>query len=211
VSGPSGSGRSEIARLYARSVSELGLVPVGQLVSKRLWRDFWPTWPGQSLALVRTAFRDAGGGTLRIDADGSWPGRDTDGAAEVLHALDRVMSEPEEARTVVAVTGAPEAVEELLAGVPALGPALRVQTAPCSADELAQAAATLLGRYGHEVPDDVVEALELAISRTGLTSIWSAHELARRVGRTAASQTLTAADVRATTADADRRGLTAVM
>src|SRR5262249_22663020 len=55
VSGVAGSGRSEYARHYAAGLSELDLVPVGQLVRVSTTRQLAPRWPGQERSLVRAA------------------------------------------------------------------------------------------------------------------------------------------------------------
>ena len=86
---------------------------------------------------------------------------------------------------------------ELLSVLPRLqtGFAESWQLDEYTVDELAEAAVRLLLRRGHEVPDEVRTAIASALSPQW--TLWEAHQLARRLSRTAASRTLAAADLRA--------------
>ncbi|WP_405060771.1 hypothetical protein OG474_03795 [Kribbella sp. NBC_01505] len=55
-----------------------------------------------------------------------------------------------------------------------------------------------LARRGHKVPDDVADALRDLLA-VGHHTAWDAHQLAHRLATTAASPTLAAADLHAST------------
>jgi hypothetical protein len=200
VAGVAGSGRAELVRLYAQCLAELDLVGVGHLVRASLDDDLRADWPGQAGPLVRTAFADAAGGVLMVDVDGSWPGDPREYGVDVLEELAaaarRAAGDP-----VVALVGEPDRLAVVFERVPALGEVVGEHWAlgGYAVEELADITVRLLRRRGHEVPDEVREALRgrFAGSQDGHT-LDAARLLAGRLAGTAASQTLTAEDVRAT-------------
>jgi hypothetical protein len=195
VSGPAGSGRHEIARLYARCLSELNVVPVGHVVRASVWSDLRPQWPGQAEELVRAVFDDAEGGVLIVDVDGD-RGTDVDDAGvEVLEAVS-ARAQRGLADTVVMI-GQPEAVVVLLDRVPELGEHFgeRWELVEYTVEELAELAVDELLRRGHDVPDDVRAAIQEQLGTAGDRTVGAARTFARRLGSTAASRTLTAADL----------------
>jgi hypothetical protein len=208
VAGVAGSGRAELVRLYAQCLAELDLVGVGHFVRVGLDDDLRAEWPGQAGPLVRTAFADAAGGVLMVDVDGSWPGDPREYGVDVLEELAattrRAAGDP-----VVALVGEPDRLAALFERVPALGEVVgeRWTLGGYAIEELADIAVRSLRRRGHEVPDEVREALcaRFAGSEDGNT-LDAARQLASRLAGVAASQTLTAGDVRAT----GTRGLVAV-
>jgi len=203
VAGAAGSGRAELVRLYTQCLAELDLVGVGHLVRVSLDDDLRAEWPGQAGRLVRTAFDDATGGLLMVDVDGTWPSDPREYGVDVLEelaaAMRRAVGDP-----VVALVGEPDRLVAVFERVPALGEVVGEQwtLGGYAVDELADIAVRLLLRRGHEVPDDVREALRarFADSQDGNTvrTLDAARLLANRLAGTAASQTLTAEDVRAT-------------
>ncbi|MFR9727739.1 right-handed parallel beta-helix repeat-containing protein [Saccharopolyspora sp. MS10] len=189
LAGPGGSGRRELARLYAQALSELGLVGIGQVVRVSLAEELRPHWPGQAESLVRKAFSDAAGGVLVVDAD-------VEPQQEETEALSAAVREHAQ-EVVVVLTGTPASVERLFGRVPQLAACFgqRWETAPCSPPELAAVAVRRLRERGHEVPEDVVAALAAHVEETGETSVRGAHRFADHLGRAAASRTLTVADL----------------
>ncbi|MFJ1767313.1 right-handed parallel beta-helix repeat-containing protein [Amycolatopsis sp. NPDC088138] len=197
LSGERGSGRAEFARLYARGLAELGLVGVGQLVRRSVAQDLMPRWPGQAEHLVRTALDDASGGVLVLDLDGEWESTVHTSGHEVLEALAEAVGR-RPADPVVVLTGEPRRVRTLAGLVPSLRdrfPAVW-ELGEYTVDELGEIAVRLLVRGGHEVPDDVRDALAHELAAASERTVHAAHELARTLSATAASRTLAAADLR---------------
>ncbi|MEA5362858.1 right-handed parallel beta-helix repeat-containing protein [Amycolatopsis sp., V23-08] len=197
LSGERGSGRAEFARLYARGLAELGLVGVGQLVRRSVAEDLMPRWPGQAEHLVRTALEDASGGVLVLDLDGEWESTVHTPGHEVLEALAEAVGRCP-ADPVVVLTGEPRRVRTLAGLVPSLRdrfPAVW-ELGEYTVDELGEIAVRLLVRGGHEVPDDVRDALAHELAAASERTVHAAHELARTLSATAASRTLAAADLR---------------
>ncbi|MFI5607334.1 right-handed parallel beta-helix repeat-containing protein [Amycolatopsis sp. NPDC051903] len=197
ISGERGSGRAEFAKLYALSLAELGLVSVGQLVRCSVAADLYPRWPGQAEHLVRTALDDASGGVLVLDVDGDWEIAPHSSGAEVVEAVaEAVTRRP--ADPVVVLTGETRRVADLLGLVPSLRSSFTVgwELGEYTVDELAEAAVRLLVRRGHDVPDDVRDALGHELAAASEHTVYAAHELARTLSIAAASRTLAAADLR---------------
>jgi ATPase family protein associated with various cellular activities (AAA)/AAA lid domain-containing protein/parallel beta helix pectate lyase-like protein len=188
--GAPGSGRREVARLYARALSELGIVPVGQLVPMSLARDLEVQWPGQARSLVDRACRDASGGTLLI----SWDDRDSSG--EVADALlDRLRAGAD--TPVVVLLTDPGRWSALVDRSPGLADwfGRRWDMPDYTAADLARMTVVYLVDRGHEVPGEVEAAIgDLAVGITDRTAR-GAHSLAASLARTAAARTLTTADL----------------
>ncbi|MDY7085802.1 MAG: right-handed parallel beta-helix repeat-containing protein [Actinomycetota bacterium] len=192
LTGPAGSGRSEFARLYAAGLSELDLLPVGQLIRVGTGRELAPQWPGQTRSLVDAAMADAEGGVLLVDYagdDGTGSGPDI--VAELVGAMRRAPGDP-----VVVLLAEPDAARELGA-VPGLDEVFgRRWTMPAySTAELAEIVVRHLVRRGHEVPDDVRAALAEMAAGLPERTVRAAHLLSWGLTRTAASRTLALADL----------------
>ncbi|ATY13367.1 ATPase [Amycolatopsis sp. AA4] len=197
ITGKRGTGRSEYARLYAQILSEFRMAPMGQLVHRHLAEELSPQWPGQAEHLVRAAVEDASGGTLVVDLDGEWDTSPHTPGIEALEALSEMIAR-RPADPVVVFTGESDRVGELLAQLPTLRDAFPYgwQLGEYTVDELAEIAVRLLVRRGHEVPDDVRDALAHELSAAADHTAYAAHELARTLSAAAASRTLAAADLR---------------
>ncbi|GAA2491359.1 right-handed parallel beta-helix repeat-containing protein [Winogradskya humida] len=192
VTGPSGSGRSEFARHYAAGLSELNLVPVGQLIRVSTAQELAPQWPGQAGSLVEAALRDAEGGVLMVDYtdDGSGTGADI-----VEQLVTRTRPAPGD--PVVVLIGEERALRELRAAVPSVAEvfgqdwSMPGYTTP----ELAEIVVRHLVRRGHEVPDDVRAALVDLAAGLPERTVRAAHLFSWGLTRTAASRTLALADL----------------
>ncbi|WP_037363158.1 right-handed parallel beta-helix repeat-containing protein [Amycolatopsis orientalis] len=197
ISGERGAGRSEYAKLYAQILSEFRIAPMGQVVHRNLAEELSPRWPGQAEHLVRAAVDDASGGTLVVDLDGDWDTSPHTPGIEALEALSEMIAR-RPADPVVVFTGESDRVGELLGQLPTLRDAFPYgwQLDEYTVDELAEIAVRLLVRRGHEVPDDVRDALAHELSAASDHTAYAAHELARTLSAAAASRTLAAADLR---------------
>jgi Holliday junction resolvasome RuvABC ATP-dependent DNA helicase subunit/nitrous oxidase accessory protein NosD len=198
ISGPRGTGRGELARIYARTLAELGLTRTGVLLRAGIAAELHPGWPGQAESLVRNAFEEAGGGVLAVDVDGDWPLEPGTPGMDAVRALTEAMAE-HPADPVVVLIGEPARIGALLRAVPELpaGFAESWQLTEYAVDELAEAAVRLLLRRGHEVPDEVRAAIAGELAEGPQWTLRTAHQLARRLSLTAASRTLATADLRA--------------
>ncbi|MFC0099186.1 right-handed parallel beta-helix repeat-containing protein [Micromonospora marina] len=196
ISGPSGSGRSEIARLYAAGLSELDLVPVGQLIRVGS-HDLTPQWPGQTRSLVEAALRDAEGGVLLVD----WADDGTGAGPEIIeHLVAETRRTPGD--PVVVLLAEPETATALSRAVPAVGEIFGQHwSMPAySPEELAEIVVRHLVRRGHEVPDDVRAALVGLAAGLPARTVRAAHLYSWQLTRTAASRTLALADLHGVTA-----------
>ncbi|GAA0804884.1 right-handed parallel beta-helix repeat-containing protein [Spirilliplanes yamanashiensis] len=194
--GRPGTGRREIARLYAQAVAELDLMPVGHLVTVSTDRELCPQWPGQARSLIRAAVQEATGGVLLIEWTDAQSGIDEQFRTELGEALAdemrRVPGDP-----LVLLSGAPAALRTLLLDVPQLPGCFgqRWDFPGYTGAELGELAVRYLTRRGHEVPDDVRSALLPLAAELPEPTVAAAHRLAAGLARTAASQTLTLADM----------------
>jgi Holliday junction resolvasome RuvABC ATP-dependent DNA helicase subunit len=198
ISGPRGTGRGELARIYARTLAELGLVRTGTLLRTPVATQLYPSWPGQAETLVRYAFEETRGGVLVVDVDGDWPVEPGAAGIDSVEALTAAMA-GHPGDPVVVLLGEPARIGALLGVVPNLqaGFAESWQLTEYTVDELADAAVRLLVRRGHEVPDEVRLAIAAELAERPQRTLRAAHQLARRLSVTAASRTLAAADLRA--------------
>ncbi|RKT86452.1 Right handed beta helix region [Saccharopolyspora antimicrobica] len=206
LTGPRGSGRRELARLYAQGLSELGLIGIGQVVHASLTEDLRPQWPGQAESLVRKAFQDAQGGLVVVDVDADGKPQ-AEEAEALLAALREHAADP-----VAVLTGTRPGVEHLFERVPQLRDCFGEwwQVDAYSAADLAAIAVRQLRERGHQVPDEVSAALRAHIEESGENTVFGVHRLSRRLARMAASRTLAAADVAGLANRAELGGLASV-
>ncbi|WP_067495021.1 right-handed parallel beta-helix repeat-containing protein [Actinoplanes sp. TFC3] len=192
VTGPSGSGRSEFARHYAAGLSELNLVPVGQLIRVTTRQELAPQWPGQAGSLVEAALRDAEGGVLMVDYTDDGTGAGPDIIEQLVGRMRPALGDP-----VVVLIGEDQALRELRAAVPAVTEVFGQDWAMpgYSTTELAEIVVRHLVRRGHEVPDDVRAALVDLAAGLPERTVRAAHLFSWGLTRTAASRTLALADL----------------
>ncbi|MEU4164937.1 right-handed parallel beta-helix repeat-containing protein [Actinoplanes sp. NPDC026670] len=197
LAGRRGSGRHEIARLYAQALSELGVIGSGHVVPVAFSRELGAQWPGQSRSLVAQALHDARGGVLVVDYDTGDTGHNT---VETAEALAAALTDPGD--PVVVLTGEPVPLSRLFEQVPELrdGFAEQWEFPPFTTGELAGIAVAYLLRRGHDVPDDVRDALAGMVATLPEPTAVAAHRLSAALARTAAARTLTVADVGGLTA-----------
>ncbi|GAA0504173.1 hypothetical protein GCM10011581_45280 [Saccharopolyspora subtropica] len=191
LAGKRGSGRFEIARLYAQGLSELGLVGIGHLVRRSLSDDVRPQWPGQAESLIGTAFRDARGGVLVLDVDADAETHLDVGEA-LLGALRENVGDP-----VVVLTGERTALDSLFGCARQLRDCFpqQWQIGDYTASDLAAIAVRYLRDRGHEVPDEVRAAMAQHFEASGERTVYQAHQFSRHLARTAASRTVALADL----------------
>ncbi|TDD42370.1 right-handed parallel beta-helix repeat-containing protein [Saccharopolyspora elongata] len=202
LSGRPGMGRRAVASLYAQSLTELRLISSGHVTRLSIGRDLCPRWPGQAVSLVSTAFDEASGGVLLLDADGDWATDSGERRTETIDALgEAVRRNP--AGPVVLLSGEAVSLTRLSESSTAFGEcfAERWDFAEYDVDQLTALAVRQLTRCGHKVPENVADALRGLLSDGGHTA-WDTHRLAQRLATTAASRTLAEADLHAITMSA---------
>ncbi|SER51661.1 right-handed parallel beta-helix repeat-containing protein [Lentzea albida] len=196
LSGSRGMGRRAVATHYAQALAELRLVDSGHVTRLSLGTDLCPRWPGQAMSLMATAFDDARGGVLLLDVDDEWAADSAERRIEVLEALVEV-TRRNPAGPVVLLSGEDLALARLLEFSSELSGcfAQRWDFEDYDVDQLAALVVRHLTRRGHEVPEEVTAALRDLLPHTRGRTARDVHRLAQRLATTAASRTLTAADL----------------
>ncbi|SCF40029.1 AAA+-type ATPase, SpoVK/Ycf46/Vps4 family [Micromonospora matsumotoense] len=192
LSGAAGSGRGEFARHYAAGLSELDLVPIGQLVRVSTQLQLAPQWSGQLPSLVRAALDDASGGTLLVDYVDDGTGGGPEVVETLVEQLRTRLGDP-----VVVLVAEPAAMTGLGAALPGLADVFGQtwHVPELTVAELAEVVVRHLVRRGHEVPDDVRAALAGLAARMPERTVRAAHLLSRSLTRATGSRTLALADL----------------
>ncbi|MCE7006377.1 right-handed parallel beta-helix repeat-containing protein [Kibdelosporangium philippinense] len=196
IGGRRGSGRHQLARLYAQCMSEVDIVKSGHVVPVAIEGKLRPQWPGQAESLVRGAFEEASGGVLVLDMDGGGHILDNDEDLEVIEVLvGAMLRNPVD--PVVVMLGTPDRLVPLFEDIPVLAEFFLQgwDFAEYTVDELTEIAVRELVKTGHEVPDEVRAGMASRIATVDGPTAYAARQLARTLARTAASRTLTVADV----------------
>ncbi|HEX7304359.1 right-handed parallel beta-helix repeat-containing protein, partial [Lentzea sp.] len=152
LAGRRGMGRGAVTTLYAQSLAELGIVRTGHVTKLSFGRDLCPRWPGQAQSLVGSAFEEADGGVLLLEADGDWLVDSADHRAEAVDAfVDMIRRTP--SGPVVVLSGDNRSLVRLFEASSAIGGCFseRWDFANYDADQLTTLAVRRLERCGHEV------------------------------------------------------------
>ncbi|WP_030396827.1 right-handed parallel beta-helix repeat-containing protein [Kitasatospora purpeofusca] len=193
LEGTPGSGRRALAAAYARSLAELGLVPLGTLDRLRL-SAVPARWAEQPRSPVADAFRRAAGGVLLVEADPLFERRPAVEQAAVVDALAAGAAGRDAHGAALVLSGRAPFLMGLLAARTDLAGffAEYLPLPPYTGAELAALTVRRLESLGLVVSDEV--SAELA-GQDGSLGARGAHLLALRIAGSARARTVTPADL----------------
>ncbi|AUY53473.1 right-handed parallel beta-helix repeat-containing protein [Streptomyces sp. CB01881] len=193
LEGPPGSGRRALAAAYARSLAELGLVPLGTL--ERLPLSAVPArWAEQPRSPLAHAFRQAAGGVLLVEADPLFERRPAVEQAAVVDALAAAAAARDAHGAALVLSGRAPFLMGLLTARTDLAGAFAeyLRLPPYTGPELAALTVRRLESLGLAVTEEV--SAELA-GQDPAQGARGAHLLARRIAGAARSRTVTLPDL----------------
>jgi Holliday junction resolvasome RuvABC ATP-dependent DNA helicase subunit len=189
--GPEASGRRTVARLFARSLAELGLLKSG--VTTELPLSAIPCrFDGQAQIRLRAAVRAAATGALLIDIDPPFLRRSDAEQARVVAAVREVLGAAQD--TVLLLTGQHQYISGLLGGRTELAGrfAEHLRFADYPPADLAELVVRWWTERGWQVGDGVAAAIA---ARPPAGRVREAHDFAATIAARTTSTTVTLSDL----------------
>ena len=189
--GPLGSGRRTVARLFARSLAELGLLTSGVLTELSL-SELPCKFDGQAEVRVRAAVEAAAGGALLVDIDAQFLRRTDTEKGRVVGAVREVLAAAP-ADTVLMLSGQQQLIGALLGRTELAGRfAEHLRFTDYSPAEMAELVLRWWTENGWQAGEGVVAALAAGLSAGGVRE---ARQFAAVVAAGSTSRTVTTADL----------------
>lgn len=182
LAGMRGSGRSELADLYARGLAEAGIARTGRVVRTTI-DALSPRWPDQAATLIDLAFERAADGMLFISTDRLPDGAALDDVRTIVDGLCRGVSRWS-GQAVVILAGERSRLRQLLGGRKDLETlfAEYVALADYSIDELTDVAIHYLVSLGYRCEEKEKTTLRTMITAEARGGgVHAAHRLADRL------------------------------
>nr|WP_202451928.1 right-handed parallel beta-helix repeat-containing protein [Streptomyces sp. SID4948] len=182
-SGPPGTGKTTVARLYADLLRSFGVLPRGQLVEVAR-ADLVGRYIGHTAQLTTEAFEKASGGVLFIDEAYTLTPENSpqDFGREAVDTLLKLMEDHRD-DTVVIVAGYPAEMERFLASNPGLGSRFprHVRFEDYTTAELIEIIKEMTGTAGYKCSPATVEALRDHLDTVPRTRSFGNARLARQL------------------------------
>ena len=161
--GPPGTGKTTVARLYGKLLTELGVLPGGQLIETAR-ADLVGRYVGHTAQLTKEAFEKARGGVLFIDEAYTLTPRSGSGSDFGQEAVDTLMKLMEDHRdeVVVIVAGYSDEMDHFLASNPGLASRFSRQIAfeHYTDEELVTIVEKMAEGTGYNLAEETVAALD---------------------------------------------------
>ncbi|MFH8533994.1 right-handed parallel beta-helix repeat-containing protein [Streptomyces tendae] len=182
-SGPPGTGKTTVARLYARLLHSLGVLPRTSLVEVAR-ADLVGQYVGHTAQRTKEVFTSALGGVLFIDEAYTLTpeGSSNDFGREAVDTLLKLMEDHRD-DIVVVVAGYTEEMERFLASNPGLTSRFSkfVQFEDYSTDELVTIVSRHAAASGYECADDTLQALRAHVDAIPRDRSFGNARLARQL------------------------------
>ncbi|MFI9387391.1 right-handed parallel beta-helix repeat-containing protein [Kutzneria sp. NPDC052558] len=199
--GPLGSGRRTVARLFLRSLAELGLVASGAVVELAL-SELPCRFDGQAEVRVRAALAEAAGGALLVDIDQPFLQRSDTEKGRVVGAVREILTAAP-ADTVLLLTGQQKLIGALLGRTGLAGRfAEHLRFTDYSPAERAELVVRWWTENGWQAGEGVLAALTAGLTAGGVRET---RAFAAAVAAGAASRTVATADLDGVTPSVEER------